>query len=430
MNRKRMMELVDERMGLSKNPQPEEKDDERTGRETLKLLLADDEPEAQEPEPPVQPKITLYLRDDVNPAEKNFTKNPNEMYDLTANKLTSHETVLYMWAWRMSWGFGRNYCRFSRRQVLNKTSVNSESSVRRATTGLREKQFIIQVLDEHEKPDLNRSGCLYRICNPLEIASGKVEEGILLGDIPLEGVYCTQFNKNRITMNQVQYEPSQIEPGHNDPTDRFNKNRFNKNPPRENPDDTTTSARLDQIEPGHNEPALKDRHFIKDSLPQDEIISHFYNSIGQKRVTKTKREKAEKCIEELLNEEFNLADIQFAVQWTLENSKEDIYDFAIIKHTISQAIVDKEKLETEKTRKLEREKIVLKDQETERRNEEEIAKLRAHKEELSKVERTELRKKAMDAIAKMEGVKKEFITPILIEAKENEMLKAELEDAR
>ena len=74
--------------------------------------------------------------------------------------------------------------------------------------------------------------------------------------------------------------------------------------------------------------------------------------------------------------------------------------------------------------------MVLKDQEAERRNEEDLAKLRAHKEELSKAERTELRKKAMDEIAKMKGVKKEFITPILIEAKENEMLKAELEDDR
>ena len=114
----------------------------------------------------------------------------------------------------------------------------------------------------------------------------------------------------------------------------------------------------------------------------------------------------------------------------MENSKEDIYDFAIIKHTISQAIVDKEKLEAEKARKLEKEKMAIQEQEAERRNEEELAKLKAHKEELSEVERTELYKKAMDEIAKMEGVKKEFVTPILIEAKENEILKAKLENDR
>lgn len=430
MNRKRMMELVDEHMGLSKNPQPEKKDAERTGRETLKLLLANDEPEAQEPESPVQPKIILYLRDDVNPAEKNFTKNPNEMYDLAADKLTSHETVLYMWAWRMSWGFGRNYCRFSRRQVLNKTSINSESSVRRAITGLREKQFIIQVLDEHEKPDLNRSGSLYRICSPLEIASGKVEEGILLGDIPLEGVYCTWFNKSRITMNQVQYKPSQIEPAHNEPTDRLNKNRLNKTPARENPDDTTTYAGLDQIEPGHNEPALKDRHSIKDSLSQDEIISHFYNSIGQKRVTRKKREGAINCLKDLTDEGYSLENIKFAIDWTIKNSTKKPYDFSIIEHTISQAMPEKEEIDKRETARLERERIDEEKRAEEERIIKDTEKIEKYKETLSPMERKILRHRALEEIKKMEGIKEEFITEYLVSAKENEILKSELEGSK
>ena len=52
-----MMELVDKRMEKSSKPQPGEKNSQRTGRQTLKLLLADDEPEAQESEQQVQPRI-------------------------------------------------------------------------------------------------------------------------------------------------------------------------------------------------------------------------------------------------------------------------------------------------------------------------------------------------------------------------------------
>jgi len=425
-DRKRMMELVDERMGLSRTTQPEKEDSERTGRQTLKLLLEEDESETQEPEPPVQPKIILYLRDDVNPAEKNFTKHPNEMYDLAADKLTSHETVLYMWTWRISWGFGRNYCRFSRKQVLNKTSINSESSVRRAITGLREKQFIIQVLDENEKPDLNRSGSFYRICSPLEIVSGKVEEGILLGDIPLEGAYCIQFNMSRATMNPGQCEPVQIEPAHNELINRLNKNRLNKNPNRENPDDTTNFTESGQIEPGHDEPALKDRHFIKDSLSPRDIISGFYRGIGQKKVTKAKRERAENNLKEILDDGFSLTDIQFAVKWTLENAKEELYDFSIIKHTIGQAMAAKAEADANEARKAEIERIASLEQEERQKMEEERERVEARKQGLAPEERAKLREKAQKEIRSMDGIKEEFVSEILIEAKENEILKAEI----
>jgi len=430
MDRKRMMELVDEHMGKSPGTRPDKKDNQRTGRQTLKLLLADDEPEPQEPEPPVQPKIILYLRDDVNPAEKNFTKTPNEMYDLTASRLTSHETVLYMWTWRISWGFSRNYCRFSRKQVLEKTSINSESSVRRAISGLREKQFIIQVLDEHEKPDLNKSGSLYRICSPSEIVSGTVEEGILLKDIPIEGVYCTWLNMNRVNksrtiMNQVQYEPSQIEPGHNEPPNKPNKSRSNMNPQDGNPDDIKGSGKSGQIEPGQVDPPLKDRPDLKDSLSQEGIISHFYDCIGQKNVTRKKREGANRCLEELLTEGYSLEDIQFAVDWTVRHTEKKLYDFSIIEHTISQAMSEKEKMDRAEADR--QEKIRIKEEE--RLKEEQTAKeseeLENYKKSLSSREREILRHRALEEIKKMKGVKEEFVTEHLISAKENEILKSE-----
>jgi len=52
-----------------------------------------------------------------------------------------------------------------------------------------------------------------------------------------------------------------------------------------------------------------------------------------------KRERAEKCFEELIQDGFSCEDIQFAVEWTLKNMKEKPYNFSIIKDTISQAMV-------------------------------------------------------------------------------------------
>jgi len=46
-----------------------------------------------------------------------------------------------------------------------------------------------------------------------------------------------------------------------------------------------------------------------------------------------------------LDDDFKPEDIQFAVEWTLKNAKEELYDFSIIKHTIGQAIVAKKKAE-------------------------------------------------------------------------------------
>ncbi len=71
------------------------------------------------------------------------------------------------------------------------------------------------------------------------------------------------------------------------------------------------------------------------------IVTGFYSSIGQSRISKGKRERAEKVIEELLADGFSTEDIQFAAEWTPGNAKEEVYDFSIIKHTIGQAMAAK-----------------------------------------------------------------------------------------
>lgn len=182
------------RAGGSKSPEA----GKRTGGQVLNLLLADG-PEPQQKEPQAKPQIILYLREGVNPADRNFTKVPNDMYPLARDILTPFEEVLYRWAWRKSWGYGKNYCRFSRQSAFKDTSLNSESTARRAIEGLRKKNFIVQVLNGESNPEVNKDGKLYRVFTPAEILNGKADEGVSLEDIPFEGVFC----ENRVRQNQA-----------------------------------------------------------------------------------------------------------------------------------------------------------------------------------------------------------------------------------
>ena len=86
----------------------------------------------------------------------------------------------------------------------------------------------------------------------------------------------------------------------------------------------------------------------------------------------------------------------------------------------------REKLEKEEARRLEEERMAFEKQKEEKRNEDALVRLRKYKEKLSEEKRAELRKRAVDEIKKMEGIKKEFVTEILIEAEENKILKSEL----
>ena len=75
------------------------------------------------------------------------------------------------------------------------------------------------------------------------------------------------------------------------------------------------------------------------------------------------KERAKKSLDELLKDGFNVKDVQFAVEWTLKNTKEELYDFSIIKHTIGQAMTEKKKAKTAESRRQEEERIATERQE-------------------------------------------------------------------
>ena len=157
----------------------------------------------------------------------------------------------------------------------------------------------------------------------------------------------------------------------------------------------------------------------KISLSPDPI-DLFYTGIGQTKISKTKREKGNKVVQELKADGFSLEDIAYAAEWTPKNAKENVYDMEILKHTIGEAIFAKH-IEQQAADKVQKEAAGIRAAEEERRHlEGEIKDMRS---KLNEEELSDLRKRAKEEIAQTDGIKKEFINEPLVVAKENEILR-------
>jgi hypothetical protein len=171
--------------------------------------------------------------------------------------------------------------------------------------------------------------------------------------------------------------------------------------------------------------------FLKDlnkklSLSGNNIISGFYRGIGQQRISREKRERASKIFKKLRQDGFSAEDIAFAVAWTLENAKEEPYDFSIIQHTIGQAIAAEKKEEAEAEKIEERERAAAEERERQEREEKERERMEAYKESLNPEEREQLREEALAEIRESGDFKEQFINDILIRVRENEILQRKL----
>lgn len=454
-HKKQVADAISRKFERLKSKPPEQ----RTGAENLRALMGIEtvvpvvqEQLAEEPEQ----KIVLYMREGVNPAFKNFTKYPNELHEIMNTRLKEMSAgIVYTYLWRQSWGYGRNYCRISYTTIVNNTLVKSRSTAQRAIRMLQETHFIVKGLLENDVPNVDQTGVLYRILTPSEVINGKTEEDVLLENIPIDGVLIIGIPTISIGKNGFVGQDKPVSNGNIENNKTSTDNRYTD---REYTDNQYTDKRYTDSEhppvpiigipmkgtPSHNstiKPTISgytDKRYtdsrytfkednLKDSLSQEELISHFYDCIGQQKLTSIKRERARECLKQMLNEGFSLEDISFAIEWTIDNSKEKPYEFSIIQHTISQAMADKDKVETEKARRKEQEQIAIQEKADEDRLEKERAEIEAFKEKMEPEERERLRQKALEEINKMEGIKKDFITEVLIRAKENEILKIELD---
>lgn len=386
--------------------------EEQTGKEALHTLLDLDVIVSKSLE--VKKQVVLYLKDNLTGVERNWTKYPNEIHDIMTERLEKEaESVLYIYLWRQSWGYGKNYCRTSYLAIMQDTVISSRNTARRALASLLERHFVVKALDLMGKQDITQEGALYRILTPSEIKSGVTEEGVLLSDIPKEGV-PTQGMPHKGTAL----------PGHSTMSGPGM-------PPESTPSRIadTVIADVNHALTGHTlrEHPLKDsKDILKDSLSPRAITSSFYKGIGQEKISEEKRERAEKDLKELLNDGFSPEDIQFAVKWTLKNAKEELYDFSIVKHTIGQAMASRKKVEAEKAKRREREKAAAQNEADEKRRAEEEERVKAYKLTLSSEERQALHDRAKDEIRSSGLYKEDFITDYLVEIKENELIRAQL----
>ena len=142
----------------------------RRQREASEKIQKQEKPEVpkkeiiQEPTPAEYTEIELAENIDF---ESDYFKLPNNIYKI-AKLQDEKEHCAYIYLFRLSYGWKRNFCRFGYDAILKNTSLSSRSSVIRAVEGLIQKNHIIKIRESRQK----ESGTLYRVLTPDEILSG------------------------------------------------------------------------------------------------------------------------------------------------------------------------------------------------------------------------------------------------------------------
>ncbi len=177
-----------------------------------------------------------------------------------------------------------------------------------------------------------------------------------------------------------------------------------------------------------NGPILREefKEEFKEDLSLSTIISGFYKGIGQNRIAKAKRERAILVGKKLREDRFSLENIAFAVEWTLENMEKELYDFAIIEYTISQALAARDKVKAERRAIEERDRAVKEEKSKREAEDQEFREIKERKADLSADEREKLREKARTALGK-DGLSADMMTEFLVNIKETELLRQQLE---
>jgi hypothetical protein len=295
-----------------------------------------------------------------------------------------YEQAIYRQLYRLSYGNGQNWCTIGYGR-LGKRANMKRNGVINVLERLEEAGWVL-TLGQTTK------GKTYRIYLPCE---NNIESETVIKSIPLKGI-----PPEGIPSDDTDGMPSESIPPNGTLEDEATPDKGQRQ-----------SIPLKGIP--SDRPNIDLDHSI-DPLSLD-LVKTFYTGIGQKRISKTKREKGEKVIQELEADGFSLEDIQFAAEWTIKNAREKLYDFSILKDTIGQAQPYKEAAEQAR----EEEARVDAEEEERRRLEGEIQKMRA---KLSEKDIAELREKALEEIRDTDEIKEQFITEPLITAKENEIL--------
>lgn len=265
---------------------------------------------------------------------------PNDVIDRIAFHLEPTEEVLYHRLYRRSWGWGRATCRVSAQALKKQTACSSLTTIRKALRGLIDKRYIIPVMNEKERAYDNQEGTLYRVLLPHEILLGKTHEGVLIRDIPQNGLPESVLSKfNPTIFNRTENDTTQSTPTDLPENDTTQSDISPASPPEAISLDVSKNDRTD-FDP-HVQTTYKD--MCLKTLSHDELIEKFYHHINQPNISQKERVRASEIYTTLRKDGFTEEEIVFAVEWTLTNVKE-VRSFSILEHTIGQALSERERI--------------------------------------------------------------------------------------
>ena len=149
------------------------------------------------------------------------------------------------------------------------------------------------------------------------------------------------------------------------------------------------------------------------------LITKLYGGIGNGKVDIFERESGKRHISDLLQQGYSLEDIDFAIEWSLENARNEIEDFSSIKNLIKRAIAAREEYMAKRTRQVEREVKQQEGEEIERKM------VEAYRKMMPDSEKKRLRERVMEEIRQDKRINEEFVTEQLVIIKENEIIRKE-----
>ena len=344
-------------------------------------------------------------KEDSVDIKANFVKMDADIFEYLLPILNSAEQAVYMRLYRWSWGHQRNYCQTAYAQ-LTKPCNMSRTTIIDAIKGLLDKKWI-EVINQSYK-----TGTTYRVYLPIEKGYDSKTKLVISQE-------SSSLNSSNLKISSP--ESISLDSGSLKSDSEVCRNLAVSNPAYtykdNNNQDSNSMSDLS---------SLKSRH--KDRIDHNNIdlslSDHFYNKVGQQKISKKEREKANAVIKEL-REQYSDFDIRYAIDWTINNWKEKPNTIGCLHSSIGQAMAAKKETETEKLKEIEREQKKAKQIEEDKKADEEREKINAYKESLSPEQRSELREKALNEIKKLENIREEFISEVLIEAKENEILRNE-----
>lgn len=180
-----------------------------------------------------------------------------------------------------------------------------------------------------------------------------------------------------------------------------------------------TSYIEDVLDVAQAESPRKQKRTRQPLVTAAKLIAKLYQGIGPGKADIFERESGKKHISSMVKDGYSLEDIDFAIEWSLENAISEVADFSSIKDLIERAIEAREEYMNKRTRQAEEEVKGQEEEQIERKM------VDAYRNIMSDGEKKRLRERVMAEILEDERINEEFVTEQLIIIKENEVIRRE-----